>query len=584
MKIPAVLKRHWLALVMALVVGALSAAPSVLAVRALGGSYQGIPFLYLDDEDIYLARIHEIVDGHPMLGSVFLAEYKDARPFLYPFGEFFYALPMLAGINPDVVVPVTKFVFPALLFLLVYAMTRRLVSEPNHVDGRVTTIAAGLLVTLGYGFTNVAYVIRYLLGSVQGMDLSLWTRLVNPIIGALLLFASLLLVKNALEMKRMRWFITAGALSGVMLYNYYFSWMIGSAVLLSLFILYAALKDWKMVKHLFVAGVADLVVASPYLFGALQSMSLGDGSAVSAKNGIAFTHTPVLNKVVLASLAFFIALTFLEWLKTRKLKGIASRPWWIFCASLLLGSVIAFNQQVITGRDLWSHHFVQYSIPFCMIVCLVAIHEVVRPRIRWAWGVVAAVGIVAPLAFGLRVATSSAAVLPDFRGRQADAPLFAWLETNEPVDCVVLVNEQGERLNRIIPSYTHCNTYATTWVFSGIPQERVLHDYFVYLRLNGVTADSVRAHFEAHPEEVRGYFFDDWETLFGRERDAWLIAKEVELATEYTEFLKGDLAAQIRMYRVDVLVSETPLSEDERTLIGIVEEFGKVGNVYVYGF
>lgn len=584
MTILSVLKRHWLALAVAFAVGVLSAAPGILAVHALGQDYRGIPFLYLDDEDIYLARIHEIVDGHPMLGSVFLAEYKDSRPLLYPFGEFFYALPILAGIRPDIVIPAAKFVFPALLFLLVYALTRRLVSDPDGRDGRATSIAAGLLVTLGYGFTNVGYVVRYLAGSVQGLDLSVWTRLVNPVIGALLLFTSLLLVKRALETKRMRWFIMAGILSGIMLYNYYFSWMIGSAVLLSLFLLQAASKDRAQVKGLLVAGIADLAVCVPYLFNALQGMGTGDGASLSAKNGIAFTHAPVLNKVVLATSAFFIALTVVEWLKTRKLKEIVSRPWWVFCASLLLGSIIAFNQQVVTGRDLWSHHFVQYSIPFCMIACLVAVHEIVRPRVHRLWTAAVAVCLVLPIAFGIRAASNFAVVLPDFRARQADAPVFAWLDANQPTDCVVLVKELGERLNRIIPSYTHCDTYTTTWVFSGVPQERVLHGYFVYLRLNGVTADGIRTHLEAHPEEVRGYFFDDWATLFGRTRDAWLIAKEEELAAGYAEFLKGDFAAQIRMYRADILLSETPMSETERASIGIAKDYGKVGNEYVYGF
>ena len=217
-------------------------------------------------------------------------------------------------------------------------------------------------------------------------------------------------------------------------------------------------------------------------------------------------------------------------------------------------------------------------------VLLVAIHEVVRPRFRWLWIIATAVCIVAPIAFGIRASTSYTEVLPDFRTVQADASVFAWLDANEPKDCVVLVKEQGDSLNRLIPAFTHCNTYVTRWVFAGVPQERVLHDYYVYLRMNGVTAEDVQKYLEAHPEEVRGYFFDDWQTAFAQGHDAWLIGKESELAEGYAEFLKGDFKTQIHSYHVDVLVSDTVLSEDEQASICLAKDFGKVGNEYVYGF
>ena len=73
------------------------------------------------NEDFYLARIQEILDGHPLVGSSAFYEYKGEWSIQPPTAEMIYALPSLIfGFAPASVLVASKFVLPFILFLAVY--------------------------------------------------------------------------------------------------------------------------------------------------------------------------------------------------------------------------------------------------------------------------------------------------------------------------------------------------------------------------------------------------------------------------------------------------------------------------------
>src|SRR3989339_1428561 len=117
------MKKHTLATLFAVLVGLLSLFPSILAPLAVGGDYAGMQFLYIDDEDIYRARIHEVMEGHIGVASPYFFEYKDMPVMVPPINEWLYALPALF-FGLSFVITLSKFLFPALLFLLIYVLTR----------------------------------------------------------------------------------------------------------------------------------------------------------------------------------------------------------------------------------------------------------------------------------------------------------------------------------------------------------------------------------------------------------------------------------------------------------------------------
>src|SRR3989344_490462 len=142
------LRQHKVALLFALLVGVIYVAPNILFVISLVEDYQGIPMMETPNEDFYLARVQEILDGHPSVGSAAYWEYKNEPPISPPTGEFLYALPTLIfGISPSTTLVGSRFVLPALLFLLVYFLARRLTGDDDSMAGRITALASALFVT-----------------------------------------------------------------------------------------------------------------------------------------------------------------------------------------------------------------------------------------------------------------------------------------------------------------------------------------------------------------------------------------------------------------------------------------------------
>src|SRR3989338_4225558 len=143
-------KEHYMAFGLAILVGLIYIAPNIFFILSLGDDYKGIPMMQSANEESYLARIHEILDGHPMLGSPFLYEYKEEWPIAPPTGEMFYAIPSIVlGVPPQNILIASRFFLPLILFLLVYLIIYRL-SDSNAFSGKINGIAGALFVTLGY--------------------------------------------------------------------------------------------------------------------------------------------------------------------------------------------------------------------------------------------------------------------------------------------------------------------------------------------------------------------------------------------------------------------------------------------------
>ena len=78
------LTHHWLAVVLAALVGLICIAP--YAYFALQPQYQGVSMLGQDAEEHYVARIHELYDGHGTTGNVYLP-FKNEPYLIPPLGE-----------------------------------------------------------------------------------------------------------------------------------------------------------------------------------------------------------------------------------------------------------------------------------------------------------------------------------------------------------------------------------------------------------------------------------------------------------------------------------------------------------------
>lgn len=572
------LRTHRRAIVLAMFIGACTFASYLIVPILLGEAYLGIMPMYYDDSNIYRARIQEVIDGHPNVVSSYLHEYKKEPTNVAPVGEWLYALPAFV-FGLSTVMWAYIFLLPAVLFFLVYLFTRTLIGGGSDRSELLTALAAGATTVFGFEFVDYHYLLSLFSGAVPAAFV--WTRPVNPVLGALGLFGLLFLLWKLLEGKWPRAYMPGGILIAAMV-GYYFAWGMALALLSVLFLSYAVQREYRKVRSLFFAGVISLLAISPYLYSAFMSFGGDEGKWAAQRTGMFFTHEPIINTVLLVT-TVFVGLCFFY--AYRKGYVGEARQSWIFLGAMLAAGWLAFNEQVITGRSIWYHHFVQYTVPFSYVAILSASYlswrRVVQHLWNWAMGSL----LFLMIAYGLYATfTVYRGSINTFHDQQKYAALIKWFNQNAAEECVVLPVERGEGIAKFIPAYTHCDVYLTASAFYAAPPERVLHNYLLQLRLGGLKPEDAEAYFNANEREVRLYRFEDWDQLFARRKDAWLHTEIAKLVTTYRIFVTEDLRTQIERYRVDYIVTDGPLEENIAAKLPNARFLETVGEFHVYAF
>ncbi|HBM45774.1 MAG: hypothetical protein UT05_C0002G0068 [Parcubacteria group bacterium GW2011_GWF2_38_76] len=575
---------HLIAIFFALLVGTLCSLPQFLAIWSLGEQYKGIPFLYSDSEFVYLARIQEIFDGHLSASSHVFYEYKDSVSITPPSGEYFYFLgSKLLGISIIGFVYLSKLIFPAILFLLIYflvlLLTKKIESECG-LGQKLTAILAGLTSTIGYEFFNYRTLIPLLSGNTQNLNLNIWTRLINPITGAILLFLFFIFLLKIIEGKR-KLIIPAGILLFLMI-GYIFSFGISLLTCLILSIIFAVKKEYRIFKDLLSVILFSTIIFAVYIFISLMTNPYPTDSL---RMGLFLTHTVLLNKLLLLVISFF-AVSSLYFVKNKTFFKDERNNWWLFLLSVVLACFISYTQQVVTGMTVWPQHLVQYTIPISIITVLVLLFNFFSNNWRKIYIPFLIILIFSNVFMSLMSLLTYKNILIDFIDVQKYGEAVNWIKLNAEKDCVILSSDN--RMNRIIPALTRCNVYLSDWVFSGVPMDRVRHNYFLYLRLKGITPDTIDSYLSENKEEVSNLFFRDWKDLFMDNNDPWLNKisnkKEIEnwkeelnldLASDFKKFMNNDLLEQIKKYRIDhVIINGADIGKYKELKLNLIEETG----------
>ncbi|OGY90822.1 MAG: hypothetical protein A3H70_03770 [Candidatus Komeilibacteria bacterium RIFCSPLOWO2_02_FULL_48_11] len=587
-------KSHYLALASALIVGLLYIGPQLVFMHSLGNKYQGIPMLQTPNEDTYLARIHEIIDGHPLVGSFPYYEYKDQWPISPPTGEMFYALPtLLFGIPLVTTLIVSKFILPLILFLLIYALTYNLLPPARLFSRKISAVSAALLVLLGYDLVDYRSLLGFFLrGEPLGGSFLLWARPVNPILGAIFLLAFLLGVWAIIQKTRYpKTAITSAGLSlSLMIMSYFFSWGIALSILGFLILIYFFKREYKIVKRFgFIIAIAA-ILSSPYWYISYLSRQSPWYHDSILRSGLIYTHYPLLNKVLLAILGLYLVLVFIPIIKKiiNRVK-INLQDWHWFCLALILGSSWALNQQVVTGVTVWPYHFVQYTIPLSMVVLVVLLHRIILNQFRFLW-IFAIISIIgSSLLFGFYSQVHTYRNSYDYYYRmQSLAPVFAWFN-RETKDCVILVSNKTEvyKLTELLPAFTHCNMYVSYSVFSLMPNERIYHNNLVNLRLQGISAENIEAYMKANETDMRVHLASNWQGMlwtpeFPDFHDYTLDERIKKFPEGYKEFLNKDFETELRKYKLDYVLSVGPLTDRVIKQLTSIKLAWQQADIYIY--
>lgn len=591
------IKRNHFVLTIGFVVGLIYILPNIFFIAKLGDSYQGIPMMHTANEDFYMARIQDILDGHPLLSSPAFFEYKDQFPLSPPVGEFIYALPnLIFGVSLIDTIIISRFLLPTALFFLIYYLIKRLTGSEEVLASRLNAVAGALWVTLGHDLVDYRNIIGFLAGNhVLSDSFLIWSRPVNPILGAIFLFSFLILVLAIAQNTKWRRTSVAGAglLLALMIGSYFFSWGLAVSIVGFLMVIYFLKREYPVVKNLAFVLLFGFLFSVPYWYSAWQASRSSWYESSVLRSGLFYTHYPLVNKLLLAVFAVYVLAIVFNFFWTKKRGVIYSfRQWHWFCLAFLLGGLWVYNQQIITGMTVWPYHFVQYSIPLAIIVVMVLGFHI-RKGITYCWSLFALFIIFISLLFGVYTQTS---VYSRFYSQdikfQSLAKLFDWLNQKEK-DCVVLVSDRSEhnyRLQGLIPAFTQCNTYNSNWVFGLLmPDDHVYQRYLTRLFFKGVKPETIEDYLKNNSQEARGYLFSNWKGLYSVQQfpdfsDDEVVERIKTIPDGYRNFLKKNIKTKLSEYRLDYIVSAGELGQGIlNQLPGTRLEF-KSDDIFVYKF
>jgi len=593
------IRNHGLALLFAVLVGLIYLAPYIIFSAFLGDKYQGIPMIATANEDFYLARMQEIIDGHPMLGSFAFYESKNGPSLTPPTAEMFYAIPsLLFGISLMKILIASKFILPFILFLLVYFLINKITTSSHLLSNKLNAIAGAMLVTLGYDLVDYRSIWLYLTGKIiLGGNFLTWARPVNPVMGAIFLFSFLICVWSIIQKSQYKKssVILASVFLALMIGSYFFSWGTAVSVLAVIILIYIFKKEFKVVKNLLRVVLLTAIAASPYWYISFKAGQSPWYKGALLRNGLFYTHYPILNKFLIASLLFYFIVVALSFIfRKERIKFIDSiKNWHLFTLALLLGGGWALNQQVVTGMTVWPYHFVQYTIPLAMVVLLALLYNIVKEWKPFLWALAVSIIASSSLIFGVTIQVNSYRTnFNHYVKLQSYKPIFDWLN-GQPKDAVVLVKIDEDAkfylLSGLIPAFTHANIYALNWAYNSLSPDRIYDSFLTILRLKGVPPDKIEEYLRENPGEASGYLYSNFKGLLGVKdfpdfSDTILKERLKSFPAEYREFMSKNFRTELKKYRLDYILSDSPLGKNLANELGNPGLVFQSNGFYIYNF
>ena len=515
--------------------------------------YAGIAMMGQDAEEHYLARMQEAYEGRPALSNVF-TPYKDA-PYLSPgLGEAFVAgIARVAGRSvPDINIG-AKFLFPAVIFLLIYVFGLTISRS------RLAALTGATLGMLGVSIMSNPHELLALLNGNSLSDGSMWARPINPELSGILLFGGLWLLYRAYaHREHTLWPLvgTIGATIGLSLYLSPYVWSFLGVLLLALFIAELIRKNPASSLRFFSAGVLGLALAIPFLLNYIAARVHPGYAFASQFAGIMTTHLPSFGIWI----AILLILPFLAW------RGplASSRTFFILCGLSLL---IALNQQVVTGLYLQPGHYHWYITKPLVGIMLGLSGTLLLIRFLGARivTITCSIGIIALFAHGTfaqqNFYTKNSSEALD---AQAYAPLFAYLNS-APATSIYA----NPTLSNYLAIYTNDDAPGSWYAGLYLLPVGYLHErLFLEYRLRGITADESLTTMKAERHAIlMQLFLGNWS---GIPNDSAPLPDSIleGLAQEYRAYADIPISDVMRGLRITYVLQDkvhdewTPLASD----------------------
>ena len=356
-KITQIIKYHWIAFLLAFIIGLLVVWPTLYSINKIGReNFKGIYPMFSNDEMHYLSKIKEVLDEHPELGNTFITEHKDmpaARPalaarILANISDFFnISAPKLAAIN--------DFFLPAIGFILMYFLFFK-ITKSKHI--------------------SIFFPVFY-----YAIFLREFGRPINPQFSFIFFILGLLALMAVLENFKIK--------KKFIFYNILFGFVLGLLVRLypyfwtSVFVLYAvylfliAVKEKKFFYYFFgwiIFILAAFFTSLTYFINISEAAASPFFSEVSARLGVLNVHWPgCFINVSLLAIALLAVYLSKNKIKDYKLLLLAY--------AVPISGIIVNWHNIITGKYLqFSSHYYLATILFVLLAFAV----IIKPTIKFS--------------------------------------------------------------------------------------------------------------------------------------------------------------------------------------------------------
>ncbi len=365
--------------------------------------------------------------------------------------------------------------FPVLLFLLLFKITRAITSDQG-----LRLLIAWSSVLVPFGVLNSVW-----LGDDALIAPLEITRTPQPEISFLVLIAAAALLGCALKSTAdWKCLVGAGLASGAVVYCYYFYAVAWILTLVLLFLLGLA---WES-RRVWVTAAAVLAMAAalsvPFVVEAMHGSAQGGQTHLLARMG-AQTHRPDLPALA-AGLLLLLVLLF------RGRRHVLRKGTYFALTLLVAGSLLGMNIQILTGYETQPWHFwKRLALPVCFfllvsLVAGVATKSAYLPSFRLASRVILFLLISETAA---RLIYAATLVAPQHLASDPDHAMLSWIRTNLPSERVL--GTLNPELILLIPALTTDYNYVPSGLRSLTSTDEIVARYFDLACLLGISPEEV---------------------------------------------------------------------------------------------
>jgi hypothetical protein len=301
--------------------------PTAFVLHEAGGlqNWQGVLPKGQVDSLYYYARIHEVADGHPLLGNPYLYEHREAFTPSFFIPDIVSVLPLLVGLPFDVAIAINMFVWSLVFLGLSFALFRLLQLPQWWAFG-------GSVLTYAMAF---AYLIRPTI-----------LQLIYPIFLSFLIVL-LKFLNKPLERRRALWL---SAVSALAFYAYTLLAFMVFIILGCIFFWSLFTRRFEELRALVISGLFTAFLLIPFAIYTFIQMNDPYYLETFIRMGLVYTHIPALELFYYGRWVIIglMALGLLWCFNSKKESQSEQKVFWLATGAGLLAGLLL---NVITGVD-----------------------------------------------------------------------------------------------------------------------------------------------------------------------------------------------------------------------------------------